>query len=79
MRVPSTTDRRAVLVSLTNQGRALVSEVATAFEADVLVILDSLPASDLAALSTLVSKVLVAHAGSRGIDLFAVEGAAGQG
>ena len=36
VRVPSTTDRRAVLVSLTDDGRSLVSQAAARFEADVL-------------------------------------------
>src|SRR5580693_8395450 len=36
IRVPSTTDRRAVLVSLTDDGRALVSQAAACFETDVL-------------------------------------------
>src|SRR6201995_3717918 len=39
MRVPSTTDRRAVLVSLTDEGRALVSRASARFEADVLTML----------------------------------------
>jgi DNA-binding MarR family transcriptional regulator len=70
-RVPSTTDGRAVLVSLTDEGRAHVSAVAARFEADVTSILASLPSSDREALSALVSRVLVAHATERGVDLFA--------
>ena len=54
MRVPSTTDRRAVLVSLTDDGRALVSQAAACFEADVLTMLERLPSRDREALSGLV-------------------------
>ncbi len=70
-RIPSSADRRAVLVRLTDAGRGLVSEVGTAFEADVRTMLDGLPMADRRALSTLVSRVLVARATGQGIDLFA--------
>jgi DNA-binding MarR family transcriptional regulator len=70
MRVPSITDRRVVLVGLTDDGRALVSQAAACFEADVLTILDRLPARDRDALSRLVSRLLAAHAAEQGIDLF---------
>jgi DNA-binding MarR family transcriptional regulator len=70
-RVPSTTDRRAILVSLTAKGRSLVSEVSTAFEADVVKMLACLAASDRKALAELVSKLVVAQASDRGVDLFA--------
>jgi MarR family transcriptional regulator, lower aerobic nicotinate degradation pathway regulator len=73
MRVPSTTDRRAVLVSLTDEGRALVSRASARFEADVLTMLDRLPPRDRATLSRLVSRLLVAHAADQGIDLFATD------
>jgi DNA-binding MarR family transcriptional regulator len=71
VRVPSTADRRSVLVSLTDDGRSLVSHVSTRFEADISMMLDPLPPSDRAALSELVSRVLVAYATNRGVDLFA--------
>jgi len=71
IRVPSTTDRRAVLVSLTDHGRALVSDGAARFAADVSLLLEHLPPADRAALSGLVSRLLVAHAAEQGIDLFA--------
>jgi DNA-binding MarR family transcriptional regulator len=71
VRVPSTTDRRAVLVSLTTDGRSLASRVASQFEADVTMLLAPLAPPDRDALSGLVSRVLVAHAGARGVDLFA--------
>jgi MarR family transcriptional regulator, lower aerobic nicotinate degradation pathway regulator len=73
MRVPSTTDRRAVLVSLTDQGRALVSRASARFEADVLSMLDRLPPRDRATLARLVSRLLVAYAADQGIDLFATD------
>jgi len=71
VRVPSTTDRRAVLVSLTDDGRSLASAVSARFEADVLTMLDRLPPRDREAFSRLVSRLLVAHAADQGIDLFA--------
>lgn len=71
VRVPSTTDRRSVRVSLTAAGRKLVTRVAAGFEADVSMLLARLPVSDRAALARSVSRLLVAHAAERGIDLFA--------
>ena len=71
VRVPSAADRRAVLVRLTDDGRALVSQAAARFGADVLAMLDRLPPRDRATLSRLVSRLLVAHAADQGIDLFA--------
>jgi DNA-binding MarR family transcriptional regulator len=70
MRVPSITDRRVVLVSLTDDGRALVSQAAACFEADVLTMLERLPSRDREALSRFVSRLLAAHAAEQGIDLF---------
>ena len=70
-RVPSTTDRRAVLVSLTDDGRSLVSQAAARFEADVSALLSRLPPRDRETLSRIVSRLLVAHAADQGIDLFA--------
>jgi MarR family transcriptional regulator, lower aerobic nicotinate degradation pathway regulator len=71
MRIPSTTDRRAVLVSLTDDGRSLVSEAAARFEADVCAMLDHLPPADREALTGPISRLLVGHAADQGIDLFA--------
>jgi DNA-binding MarR family transcriptional regulator len=71
VRIPSKADRRSILVSLTDEGRSLASEVAARFEADVSMMLNSLRPSDRAALSRVVSRVLVAHATDQGIDLFA--------
>lgn len=70
-RAPSPTDRRAVRVRLTGQGRALVSAAAELFTADVTALLGQLGPRDRAALSGLVSRLLVSHATARGIDLFA--------
>lgn len=71
VRLPSTADRRAVLVSLTKQGREQVAKVAARFESDVAEILAALPNADRKVLSGLVSRVLVAHASAHGVDLFA--------
>jgi DNA-binding MarR family transcriptional regulator len=75
-RAPSPEDRRAVLVSLTDAGRSHVSQVAAEFASDVTAMLDGVSATDRAALSRLVSRVLVAHADERGVDLFAATDAA---
>jgi DNA-binding MarR family transcriptional regulator len=70
-RVPSTADRRAVLVALTDHGRSVVSGAAALFEADVSLLLERLPPADRASLAGLISHLLVAHAADHGIDLFA--------
>lgn len=70
-RVPSTADRRSVLVELTDDGRSLVDGVAARFEADIATIVDRLPARDRVTLSALISCLLVAEADARGVDLFA--------
>ena len=75
IRVPSTSDRRVVLVSLTADGRALVSQAAERFEADALTMLGRLPPEDRATLSRLVSQLLAANAAEQGIDLFPAAGA----
>jgi MarR family transcriptional regulator, lower aerobic nicotinate degradation pathway regulator len=69
VRAPSATDRRAVLVSLTDRGRSLVSDGAARFGTDVSLLFEHLPAADRDALSALVSRLLVAHAAAQGIDL----------
>jgi MarR family transcriptional regulator, lower aerobic nicotinate degradation pathway regulator len=71
MRVPSTADRRAVLVSLTGRGRSLASAGAARFDADICRLLEHLPPADRDALSRVTSRLLVAHAADEGIDLFA--------
>ncbi len=73
VRAPSTIDRRAVLVVLTDAGRALASDVAARFAADMSTLLDGWPASDRRVLSGLVSRVLMDHARAHGVDLFATE------
>jgi DNA-binding MarR family transcriptional regulator len=70
-RAPSSTDGRAVQVSITDAGRVQVANVATSFEADVAAIVATLPSVPRKALSALVSRILVAHATAHGIDLFA--------
>jgi DNA-binding MarR family transcriptional regulator len=70
-RVPSTTDRRTVLVSLTDEGRSLASRASSRFEVEVSTILDRLPPSDRDLLTGLVIRLLVAHATDQGVDLFA--------
>jgi DNA-binding MarR family transcriptional regulator len=69
-RAASPADGRAVLVSLTRQGRSLIARASAESEADVSALLERLPKSDRRALSGLVSRLLVAHAEAQGIDLF---------
>jgi MarR family transcriptional regulator, lower aerobic nicotinate degradation pathway regulator len=69
-RIPSSADRRAVLVRLSDEARSLVSQVSTLFEADVARTLEPLPVPDREAMSGLVSRVLVAYATKHGVDLF---------
>lgn len=75
-RVPSTADRRAVLVRLTDHGRSLASAGAAGFEADISLLLQRLPPSDRDALSQLISQLLGAYATDHGIDLFATSNTA---
>jgi MarR family transcriptional regulator, lower aerobic nicotinate degradation pathway regulator len=70
-RVPSTADRRVVLVSLTVRGRSLVSQASAGFEADVAGLLGCLSPSERSTLSGLVSRLLVTRASGHGVDLFA--------
>jgi len=70
-RVPSTADRRAVLVSLTDAGRSVAFQVSARFEADIAALLDPLSPSARKTLSGLVSRLLAAHAVGQGVDLFA--------
>jgi MarR family transcriptional regulator, lower aerobic nicotinate degradation pathway regulator len=77
VRVPSTEDRRAILVGLTDHGRSLVSRAAAGFEADVSAMLDLVSASDRDALAGAVSRLLVGYAADHGVDLFAGVHAAG--
>jgi MarR family transcriptional regulator, lower aerobic nicotinate degradation pathway regulator len=70
-RVPSTTDRRAVLVTLTAHGQSLAAAGTAHFEADTAQLLNHLPAPDRQALSQLISRLLITHATDQGIDLLA--------
>jgi MarR family transcriptional regulator, lower aerobic nicotinate degradation pathway regulator len=69
-RMPSPVDGRAVLVGLTDDGRSLIAEASSQFEADVLTLLSRLPPSERRTLSRLVSRLLVAHAADHGVELF---------
>jgi MarR family transcriptional regulator, lower aerobic nicotinate degradation pathway regulator len=69
-RVPSSTDGRAVLVTLTTDGRSLIAQAGARFGDDVADLLASLPPADRDALVALVTHLLVADAGRYGVDLF---------
>jgi DNA-binding MarR family transcriptional regulator len=70
VRGPSAADRRSVHVTLTDDGRALVADVATAFEAEVAQRLRPLSESERRTLDGLLSRVLVVDAAEHGVDLF---------
>jgi DNA-binding MarR family transcriptional regulator len=70
-RVPSAADRRSVLVRLTSEGQALIADTGAGFAADVTALLGRLPAREQAALTRLVSRLIVGHAAAQGIDVFA--------
>jgi MarR family transcriptional regulator, lower aerobic nicotinate degradation pathway regulator len=70
-RMPSTVDRRAVLVHLTREGRSIGTRVSRDFEADVSLFVRSLSDRERDLLSELATRVLVAHAEAHGVDLFA--------
>jgi DNA-binding MarR family transcriptional regulator len=72
-RTVSTTDRRGVRVTLTARGRALVDQVARSFQTEVTTMLASLEPAEQTALSALASRVVVAAAAGRGLDLLAVD------
>lgn len=69
-RSSSPADGRSVLVSLTDDGRSLVSDASSQFAADVSALLDGLSRQDRRALTTIVTRLLVAHAADQGIELF---------
>jgi len=69
-RAPSPADGRAVVVSLSDDGRSLVARASSQFGADVGALLERLSPSARRELSRLVSQLLVAHAADQGIGLF---------
>ncbi|HEY3773908.1 MAG TPA: MarR family transcriptional regulator [Solirubrobacteraceae bacterium] len=73
VRTRSPRDGRSVLVELTDEGRAQVTQLASEFEGDVEGLLHALPRADRAELRTLAERLLTAHAGALGIDLLAPE------
>ncbi|HTU31610.1 MAG TPA: MarR family transcriptional regulator [Solirubrobacteraceae bacterium] len=73
LRSRSPHDGRSVLVTLTEEGRALVAQVAAEFGRDIEQLLGALTATDRAALTEIAERVLITDAGTRGIDLFATE------
>jgi MarR family transcriptional regulator, lower aerobic nicotinate degradation pathway regulator len=70
-RVASQTDGRATHVTLTRKGRALATRVANGFAVDVTDLLAGLSAAERRTLTSLATRVVVDHAGERGIALFA--------
>jgi DNA-binding MarR family transcriptional regulator len=68
-RLPSQIDRRSVRVSLTAEGRTLVQAVAADSEADIAAIVEPLDPQERATLTALLSRVLVANATDRGVEV----------
>jgi DNA-binding MarR family transcriptional regulator len=68
-RVPSTVDRRSVLVEVTAAGRELIDGAGSAFAAEIAMLVAGLSPSQQDRLSGLASRVVVAEARRRGIDL----------
>jgi DNA-binding MarR family transcriptional regulator len=70
-RSPSTHDRRSVTVSLAPAARLLITQAAADFEADLEAMLSCLAPADQQRLASLITRVLLANAADRGLDLFA--------
>jgi DNA-binding MarR family transcriptional regulator len=71
-RAVSTEDRRAIHVSLTKLGRTMVDQVAGEFEVEITGTLAGLSDTDRTMLSSLASRIVVAHSADRGVDLLDV-------
>jgi MarR family transcriptional regulator, lower aerobic nicotinate degradation pathway regulator len=72
-RTVSTLDRRSVLVTITAAGQELVDEATTAFEAEIAVLVADLSPTQRTRLSAIASRIVVADAERRGIDLLDVD------
>jgi DNA-binding MarR family transcriptional regulator len=68
-RRPSSTDRRSVQVVMTTAGAAQVEAVGAGFTEDLRELLTPLAEADRRTLTTLLSRVLMYHAGQHGVDL----------
>jgi DNA-binding MarR family transcriptional regulator len=72
-RVPSSRDGRSVQVTITAAGRRIISEVGSAFEAEIAGLVGDLSPGQRSRLSTLATQVVASDAARRGIDVFEVE------
>jgi DNA-binding MarR family transcriptional regulator len=72
-RVPSTLDGRSVQVTITAAGRRLVDQATEDLEAEIAVLVADLNSTEQARLSMTASRVVVAEARRRGIDILDVE------
>lgn len=70
-RSPSPRDGRSTVVAPTSAGRRLIRSVSVRFAADVEALLAELPDRDRGALTSLASRIVVAEAHRRGVDLLA--------
>jgi DNA-binding MarR family transcriptional regulator len=75
LRKPSALDGRSVHVSITATGRALVGQAVAAFEDEMAVLVSDLTPTERARLSILASKVTIAEAKRRGVDILSVDAA----
>ena len=69
-RTPSRNDGRSVQVVITAAGRKLIARAASAFEAETAVLVADLDSAQRERLSAAASRIVVAEARRRGIDLF---------
>jgi MarR family transcriptional regulator, lower aerobic nicotinate degradation pathway regulator len=72
-RTASTSDRRSVQVTITAGGRELVAGATAAFEAEIAVLVADLTPSQRTRLSATASRIVIADARRRGIDILDVE------
>ena len=71
-RKPSSSDRRAIDVSITPAGRKIIARVEAAFEQRVAALVRPLTDAERASLSELASRVVIEDAKQQGIDLMDV-------
>jgi MarR family transcriptional regulator, lower aerobic nicotinate degradation pathway regulator len=72
-RRPSSKDGRGIEVGITAAGRKLVRRVETEFGERVARLIGPLEVAEQAVLSELASRILIAEAGERGVDVMAAE------
>jgi DNA-binding MarR family transcriptional regulator len=72
-RTASSIDGRSVHVSITAAGRDLVGRVSAAFEDEIAVLAGDLTSTERSRLSAIASRVAIAEATRRGVDILTVD------